>query len=119
MQSPDQGEHSNAAKTPSASSNKTIRRLLYLFICLLVLVIGYIGAAFAVFDFSKPAFPFSQKNGGDSRPVAFGPRPREQFCPPNWGGVYWKGNEWPFIVFAPICHWWCAQHGYATVHAEK
>ena len=81
-----------------------------------VLIIAYLATAYAVFDFSKPAFPFGQTTDSEGRPVAIGPRPRTWACAPdkNWEGVYWKGGEWPFIVFAPVCSWWRHHHGYAA-----
>lgn len=109
----------NTSGSTSVRLKKGLRKLLFVSLFILFLVVAYIGAAFMVFDFSKPAFPFNQDNRQDDRPVAFGPRPRERFCPPDWQGVYWKGTEWPFIVFRPVCHWWCDHHGYATFKNEK
>jgi len=81
-----------------------------------VLVVGYLVTACAVFDFNKAAFPFNQQTGSDGRPVAFGPRPRPwaYAADKNWQGIYWQGKEWPFIVFAPVCSWWRHSHGYAA-----
>ena len=80
-----------------------------------VLLIAYLIMACAVFDFSKAAFPFQQGTSADGRPMAIGPRPRPWAyrADKNWEGMYWKGNEWPFVVFAPVCSYWRHSHGYA------
>jgi len=82
----------------------------------IVLVVAYLVGAWAVFDFSKPAFPFGQTADSAGRPIAIGPRPRSWAYAPDktWEGVYWRGREWPFIVFAPVCSWWRHHHGYAA-----
>ena len=80
---------------------------------LLFVVFGYLLAAVVVFDFSKTAFPDDEDNTEDGRPVALGPMPRLLFCHRAHDGVNFEGREWPFVVFAPICSWWRASHGYA------
>jgi len=81
-----------------------------------VLMVGYVVLACAVFDFNTPEFSFRQATDSTGRPIAIGPRPRPWACAPdkNWEGVYWKGKEWPFIVFAPVCSWWRHHHGYVA-----
>jgi len=116
VQSPDDGSE---VKSTRARFKKLCRTLTILLVLIVLLAGAYLCAACLVFDFSKPAFPFNQNNSQDGRPVAFGPRPRERFCLPHWEGVYWKGDEWPFIVFSPICHWWCDHHCYMIFKNEK
>jgi hypothetical protein len=84
-----------------------------LLLVLVPLVLAYFITAFVIFDFTRPAFPFSQNDASSGKLKAVGPRPKERYCPPTWGGEYWKGNEWPFIVFCPICYCWCHSHGYS------
>lgn len=78
-----------------------------------VVLLAYFVAAVLVFDFTKVAFTSDEDNTEDGRPVALGPRPRQIFCAPTWEGVGWKGRDWPFVVFSPVCGWWRDRHGYA------
>jgi len=87
----------------------------------IILVAAYLILACAVFDFNKPAFAFGQASDSSGQPIAIGPRPRPwaYAADKNWEGVYWKGEEWPFVVFAPVCGWWRHTHGYVAPPADR
>lgn len=82
----------------------------------LVLLVGcgvlYLLLATAVFDFSAPAYPYSEEYHA-GREVAIGPRPRALFCRPSYHGMFYEGREWPFVVFQPVCRAWLWIHNLA------
>ena len=82
---------------------------------MMLLAFTYIFAAAVVFDFRRPAGIFDEEYFGNRnvRNVAIGPMPRRIFCQPTYHGVHFVGDEWPFVVFLPICKVWRHIMGYA------
>lgn len=64
-----------------------------------------------VFDLTRPARQFDVEYLGGKMAV-LGPTPRWVFCRPSYADMYYKGNEWPFVVFSPLCNVWVQQSGY-------
>jgi len=112
-------EVDNAVQPSDLRKNRLSLKVKLVLALPITLVVGYLVMAVAVFDFSKPAFAFGQATDSAGRPIAIGPRPRTWAYTPdkNWEGVYWKGREWPFIVFSPVCSWWRHHNGYVAPSA--
>lgn len=79
-------------------------------------LLGYVGSALVVFDFTEVAYPNDEETFGE-RQVAFGPRPRLSLCHPAYfdipGGASYDGSEWALVVYRPICRWWLSRRGFA------
>ncbi len=81
---------------------------------LLAAPVLYLAAAFAVFDFSRPATAVDREYE-DGSTVAYGPRPHAFLCRadyPDWMGDDYSGREWAFRVFRPVCRAWLRAQGY-------
>lgn len=78
--------------------------------CLALLL--YVMSAFIVFDMSEAAHKWDVDNDSLGNPVALGPSPRHCFCAPTMYDTCYKGDEWPFRLYTPVCRLWLRVHGY-------
>lgn len=76
------------------------------------LAIVYGVAPVIAFDFTGAAPSYDEEHF-EGRPVAIGPRPRGFACRPTDHDLFWAGDEWPFLVFRPVCRIRLHFHGYA------
>lgn len=70
-------------------------------------IIAYFFAFIFVFNIFRAARPYDV----ESENVVCGPRPKWLFCRPSYGGIYYDGHEWPFVVFRPFCKTWIRMVG--------
>ena len=86
----------------------------------------YAASAPLIFDLATPAWIDTQAKSGKT--ICPGPRPRWPFCWPSTeedgeATTYWPtgqempgegyaGDEWVFIVYAPVCWLWRTERGY-------
>ena len=75
-------------------------RLLWKMFIITILV--YLLAFASVFNVFRAAQPYDV----ESDEAACGPRPKWLFCKPHYGGMFYDGHEWPFVVFRPLCKVW-------------
>jgi hypothetical protein len=77
-----------------------------------VIILIYFIGSIIVFDFSKAAFD-AEEDTFNRKQVAYGPRPRHFFTKPQQrDGLSYSGEEWPFLVYKPICIFWRVLGGY-------
>jgi hypothetical protein len=81
-----------------------------------VLVIGfilslvvYIFGAIVTFDFSENAYPLDEQYYPNGRIVILGPKPRGALCRAALADIHYVGDEWPFLLYYPICSLWKAR----------
>jgi hypothetical protein len=91
----------------------SFRRILRIPLIMTAALFLYTLSAFIVFDMSKPARVFDEENY-KGKEIALGPRPRRWACRPTHEGVTFDGNEWPFLVFRPVCAVWQLIKGYES-----
>ena len=70
------------------------------------LIVFYILGAVVTFDFSHNAYPLNEKYYPNGRIEVLGPIPRGALCSPVLGDVHYKGSEWPFLLYRPLCQFW-------------
>jgi hypothetical protein len=67
-----------------------------------------------VFNFNGDIASTREELTNHGKLLVFGPHPREIFCSepdPNLPEAY-RGDEWPFRVYAPLCSLWGRLNGY-------
>jgi hypothetical protein len=76
----------------------------------------YLMAPLVIFDFTETAYPYAEENFA-GRTVAIGPKP--YFLVPGAmrdfdipGGADYTETAWPFVVWKPLCVFYCRVKGY-------
>jgi len=67
-----------------------------------IIVTLYFFTFLIVFNLGAVAYP-EEEDTFEGRTVAYGPRPRSIFAVQNPRTCGYKGDEWPFFVYRPLC----------------
>jgi hypothetical protein len=82
--------------------------------CFLVCVFLYAVISFVVFDYTEKAYYFDAENNSNGIELVCGPLPRKLLCYPTYHDIHYTGNEWPFLVYYPICYCFAKLSGCST-----
>lgn len=80
--------------------------------------IGVAGSVFyaisfiVIFNLAKAAPVFDRESDNDGIPIAAGPMPRKWVVEASYHGMFYRGNEWPFVVYNIPCRLWCFLNGF-------
>ncbi len=70
---------------------------------IILAVVVYVLSSIFVFNYAGKAYHFDVERSEKGIERICGPLPWYIVCRPTYHDYYYDGNEWPFIVYWPLC----------------